>query len=247
MIQSTIGNQSQVFETAPDQLEYQRGRRMSQSQPTLKQRPEKQGLYDPQHEHDACGVGFVAQIKNKKSHDIVEKGLEILVRLTHRGASGADPREGDGAGILLQVPHAFFQSVTADLGFELPTEGEYGVGMVFFPQNEDYRAKCHQIFESTMAEEGHHLLGWRDVPVDAVRADLPDSVTSCEPVIRQVFIAHGENRPDQDGFERKLFVARKVISHRVGELGLKDPVKFYIPSLSSRTSPTAMFQRGSVG
>jgi glutamate synthase (NADPH/NADH) large chain len=208
---------------------------MSQPQPTLKQRPEKQGLYDPQHEHDACGVGFVAQIKNKKSHDIVEKGLEILVRLTHRGASGADPREGDGAGILLQIPHAFFQSVTVDLGFELPEEGEYAVGMVFFPQDEGYRSKCQLIFEQTLAEEGHQLLGWRDVPVDAVRADLPDSVTRCEPVIRQAFIARGENCADQNSFERKLFVSRKVISHRVGRLGLKDPVKFYIPSMSCRT------------
>ena len=208
---------------------------MSQSQPTLKQRPEKQGLYDPRHEHDACGVGFVAQIKNRKSHDIVKKGLEILVRLTHRGASGADPREGDGAGILLQIPHTFFQSVSTDLGFKLPAEGEYGVGMVFFPQGEDYRSKCQHIFEQTLAEEGFPLLGWRDVPVDAAGADLPDSVSSCEPVIRQAFIARGENCPDQDSFERKLFVIRKVISHRVSALGLQDPVKFYIPSMSCRT------------
>ncbi len=208
---------------------------MSQSQPIMKQRPGKQGLYDPQHEHDACGVGFVAQIKNKKSHDIVEKGLEILVRLTHRGASGADHREGDGAGILLQIPHVFFQSVTADLGFELPEEGEYGVGMMFFPQDKNDRLKCQYIVELTLAEEGHQLLGWRDVPVDAVRADLPDSVTSCEPVVRQVFIARGEHCADQDSFERKLFVMRKVISHRINGLALQDAVKFYTPSMSCRT------------
>jgi glutamate synthase (NADPH/NADH) large chain len=208
---------------------------MNQSHPTLQQRPGKQGLYDPQHEHDACGVGFVANIKNRKSHDIVEKGLEVLVRLTHRGAAGADPREGDGAGILLQIPHAFFKSATADLDFSLPAEGEYAVGMVFFPQDEDYRLKCQHVFETTLVDEGHRLLGWRDVPVDAVRADLADSVSSCEPVIRQAFIAKGEPGQDQDSFERKLFVCRKVISHRVGRLGLVDPVKFYITSMSSRT------------
>ncbi len=144
--------------------------------------PEKQGLYDPGHEHDACGVGFVAHIKNRKSHRIVEQGLEILLRLTHRGAAGADPREGDGAGILLQIPDDFFRAVTTDLGFTLPAEGAYGVGMLFLPQDQAHRRACEAMIEQTVAAEGQTLLGWRDVPTDAVRADLPESVTACEPV-----------------------------------------------------------------
>jgi len=197
--------------------------------------PGKQGLYRPENEHDACGVGFVANIKNAKSHDIIEKGLEILERLTHRGAAGADPREGDGAGILLQIPHQFFEAVTADLGYQLPAEGSYGVGMIFFPQDERHRLACQDIIEKAAINEGQTLLGWRDVPVDAVRADLPESVTACEPVIRQVFIARGDNCADQDAFERKLFVIRKVASHGVSALNFKDAANFYTASLSSRT------------
>ncbi|HKI61990.1 MAG TPA: glutamate synthase large subunit [Mariprofundaceae bacterium] len=197
--------------------------------------PLKQGLYDPRNEHDACGVGFVAHIKNQKSHDIVEKGLEILQRLTHRGATGADPREGDGAGILLQIPHAFFKAVTSDLNFELPAEGEYGVGMVFFPKDKAHRKACQDVIEQSIVEMGQVFLGWRDVPVDAVRADLPDSVTACEPVIRQVFIGRGKAITDQNEFERKLFVVRKVINTQVTKLNFEDPAKFYITSMSSRT------------
>ena len=208
---------------------------MKQTDPALIERPEKQGLYDPQHEHDACGVGFVADIKNRKSHDIVEKGLEILVRLTHRGAAGADPREGDGAGILIQLPHEFFKTESTKLGFELPEPGDYGVGMIFFPQDEEHRAICHRIIEETAIEEGQTVLGWRDVPVDALRADLPESVTGCMPVVRQVFIGRGANCPDQDSFERKLFVVRKVISHKVGKQGFKGAARFYIVTMSSRT------------
>ena len=208
---------------------------MNQTDPAMMQRPEKQGLYDPQHEHDACGVGFVANIKNRKSHDIVEKGLEILTRLTHRGAAGADPREGDGAGIMIQLPHAFFKAESESLGFKLPEAGDYGVGMVFFPQNKEHRAVCKRLIEETAAEEGQKILGWRDVPVDAVRADLPDSVVHCMPVIRQVFIGRGENCPDQESFERKLFVVRKVTSHKVSKQGFKGAARFYIVTMSSRT------------
>ncbi len=208
---------------------------MSLSHPSVNGKPVKQGLYDPKNEHDACGVGFVAHIKNKKSHDIVEKGLEILERLTHRGAAGADPREGDGAGILLQIPHQFFEAVTPDLDFELPSEGEYGVGMIFFPQDEAYRTACQEIFEKSVIDEGQTLLGWRDVPTDAIRADLPESVVACEPVIRQLFVAQGDNCADQDAFERKLFVIRKVASNAVAALGLSDAANFYTASFSSRT------------
>jgi glutamate synthase (NADPH/NADH) large chain len=197
--------------------------------------PERQGLYDPRNEHDACGVGFVAHIKNRKSHQIVEQGLEILLRLTHRGAVGADPREGDGAGILLQIPDAFFRAVTSDLGFTLPAEGEYGVGMVFLPQGEEARRRCETVVEQAIADEGQVLLGWRDVPTDAVNADLPESVTCCEPVIRQVFVGKGAGIADPDAFERKLFVLRRVAKNRIDALGIADPANFYFASFSSRT------------
>ncbi|MCF7822127.1 MAG: glutamate synthase subunit alpha, partial [Mariprofundaceae bacterium] len=197
--------------------------------------PKKQGLYDPAREHDACGVGFVAHIKNRKSHEIVEKGLEILLRLTHRGAAGADPREGDGAGILIQIPDAFFQAIAPEINITLPEEGEYGVGMVFLPKNKTHPKACEDIVEEAIVEEGQTLLGWRDVPVDAVRADLPESVTLCEPVIRQVFIGRGGSCADQDAFERKLFVIRRVAGNRVNDLAFNDEAKFYFASMSSRT------------
>ena len=197
--------------------------------------PLRQGLYDPRNEHDACGVGFIAHIRNRKSHAIVQQGLEILLRLTHRGAAGADPREGDGAGILIQIPDGFFRAVTPELGIELPAEGAYGVGMVFLPRNKAHRKACEATIEETVKAEGQTLLGWRDVPTDAVRADLPESVTECEPVIRQVFIGKGDNCADQDAFERKLFVIRKVAEHGVAAKEFDDPAKFYFSSLSSRT------------
>jgi len=197
--------------------------------------PAKQGLYDPAFEHDACGVGFIAHIKNKKSHDIIEKGMEILLRLTHRGATGADPREGDGAGILIQIPDGFFRAVTPELKIELPVAGEYGVGMVFLPQNNDYRASCENIIEQTITEEGQIFLGWRDVPTDTAGADLPESVTCCKPVIRQVFIGKGEHCADQDALERKLYVIRRVARNRIDALGQTGPAHFYFVSMSSRT------------
>ena len=197
--------------------------------------PERQGLYDPRHEHDACGVGFVAHIKNRKSHQIVEQGLEILQRLTHRGAVGADPREGDGAGILLQIPDAFFRAVTPDLGFTLPSEGDYGVGMVFLPKGAEFRRQCEAIIEQAITEEGQLFLGWRDVPTDAVSADLPESVTHCEPVIRQVFVGRGTGPDNQDAFERKLFVLRRVAKNRIDALNIQDDASCYFASFSSRT------------
>ena len=209
---------------------------MSLSHTSVNGKAVKQGLYDPKNEHDACGVGFVAHIKNRKSHDIVEKGLEILERLTHRGAAGADPREGDGAGILLQIPHQFFEAVTSDLGFKLPAEGHYGVGMIFFPQDEAHRNICQKLIEKAVADEGQKLLGWRDVPADAIRADLPESVTACEPVIRQLFVESGDNCADnQDAFERKLYVIRKVAANAIAAQGFEDHANFYVASLSSRT------------
>ncbi len=195
--------------------------------------PSKQGLYDPRFEHDACGVGFIAHIKNRKSHDIVQQGLEILNRLTHRGAAGADPREGDGAGILTQIPHEFFVEQAQAEGIELPAQGDYGVGMIFFPQEAEDREACRNIIEEAVREVGNRVLGWRRVPTDAKKADLPESVTACEPVIEQVFIGRGNW--DRETFERKLFVTRKIINNRVLQLALDGPAKFYIPSMSSRT------------
>jgi len=197
--------------------------------------PARQGLYDPAFEHDACGVGFIAHIKNRKSHDIIEKGMEILLRLTHRGATGADAREGDGAGILIQMPDEFFRAITPEHGIKLPTEGEYGVGMVFLPQNEAYRTACQDITEQAIVEEGQTFLGWRDVPTNKIRADLPESVTCCEPVIRQVFIGKGKSCADQDAFERKLYVIRRVSRNRIDALGQSGPARFYFASMSSRT------------
>src|SRR5487761_2050810 len=172
--------------------------------------PMQQGLYDPRQERDACGVGFVAHIKGKKSHDMVSQGLQILENLTHRGATGADPLAGDGAGILLQVPDAFFRAQCASLGFVLPETGRYGVGMLFLPSDTTARAATEQVIAGRIAAEGQILLGWRDVPVDS--SILGESVRLVEPVVRQVFIACGANCVDTDAFERKLFVPTMPMS-----------------------------------
>lgn len=195
--------------------------------------PPRQGLYDPRNEHDACGVGFVANIRGQKSHQLVEQGLQILKNLTHRGAVGADPLAGDGAGILIQMPDAFLRSKTQALGITLPPEGHYGVGMVFLPRDAACRAQVEALFQQLAAEEGQTVLGWRDVPVD--NAGLGESVKLVEPVIRQVFVARAPSLADQDAFERKLFVIRKRAEHGVAALGLKQGDMFYLPSFSSRT------------
>jgi glutamate synthase (NADPH/NADH) large chain len=195
--------------------------------------PPKQGLYDPAHEHDACGVGFVANIKGRKSHAIIRQGLQILENLTHRGAVGADPRAGDGAGILLQVPGAFLDAECASLGFELPAAGEYGVGMLFLPQQETTRRACEELVARFVKAEGQVLLGWRDVPTD--NRGLGESVKAVEPVVRQVFIGRGEGREPGDAFERKLFVVRKQVENAVRNSDMPDKQMFYVPSLSSRT------------
>ncbi len=192
--------------------------------------PPKQGLYDPANEHDACGVGFVANIKGAKSHEIIQQGLEILERLTHRGAVGADPKAGDGAGILFQIPDTFFREVTE---FELPTEGDYAIGMMFLPRNEASRIVCEESVEQLVTAEGQSVLGWRDVPVN--NDDLGYSVKPTEPVVRQIFVGRGDNCADQDAFERKLFVIRKQIEYRVQQAELEGGDAFYFTSFSSRT------------
>lgn len=192
-----------------------------------------QGLYDPRNEHDACGVGFIAQIKNRKSHEIVANGVRILANMAHRGAVSADPLAGDGAGIMIQLPERLFRAEAARLGMTLPAQGEYAVGMVFLPRNAETRRICEEIIESYVAAEGQSLLGWRDVPVES--AELGESIKPIEPVIRQIFIGRGENCADADAFERKLFVIRKQSHKDVRARGLQDAGAFYIASLSTRT------------
>ncbi|MFT6581918.1 MAG: glutamate synthase (NADPH/NADH) large chain [Alphaproteobacteria bacterium] len=194
--------------------------------------PRPQGLYDPSNEHDACGIGFVANIKGRKSHEIVKQGLQVLVNLTHRGAVGADPKAGDGAGILIQIPDAFYREECAALGFELPAQGDYGVGLIYLPRDDKARDACQTIIDETVLEEGQTILGWRDMPVD--NSDLGESVLATEPVIRQIFVGRGENCADTDALERKLFVIRKAARNKISLLG-DDYIDFYTPSFSART------------
>uniref|UniRef100_A0A451B7A7 Glutamate synthase [NADPH] large chain n=1 Tax=Candidatus Kentrum sp. MB TaxID=2138164 RepID=A0A451B7A7_9GAMM len=202
-----------------------------------------QGLYDPRNEHDACGVGFVVDIKNRKSHDIIRDGLRILVNLTHRGAVGADPLAGDGAGILIQIPDAFLREECRSLDIDLPPPGDYGVVMVFLPRDEAARAISEAMLVKHTMDEGQQFLGWRDVPVD--NSWLGESVKSIEPIIRQAFIAkgpdskgldfEGDSKTDRDAFERKLYVIRRLWHRSVRELPMLGMEDFYVPSMSSRT------------
>ena len=195
--------------------------------------PPRQGLYDPANEHDACGVGFVAHIKGKKSHSIIEQGLLILKNLTHRGATGADPLAGDGAGILIQLPDALFREEMARQGVTLPPLGEYGVGMVFLPKEPASRIACEQEIERAIKDEEQVLLGWRDVPRD--NSGLGVSVKKIEPVVRQVFIGRGANVTVTDALERKLYIIRKASGHAIQALHLAHGKEFYVPSMSART------------
>jgi len=195
--------------------------------------PVRQGLYDPRYEHDACGVGFIVHIKGHKSHAIVDQGLELLRNLTHRGAVGADPFAGDGAGILIQIPDAFLRAQCAKQNLSLPKEGDYAVGMVFLPREVSARVSCEKLFAEIIARENAVILGWRDVPVD--NHELGDSAKMVEPFIRQVFVGRGVNCPDQDAFERKLFVIRKQVENAVRDLNLDNGHEFYVSSLSTRT------------
>jgi len=194
--------------------------------------PKAQGLYDPRHEHDACGIGFVANISGEKSHDIVTKGIEILINLAHRGACGCDPQTGDGAGVLIQIPHAFFEGECSRLGFPLPSPGEYGVGMVFLPVEPHERMSCEAIVEEIVRDEGLAVLGWRDTPVNA--NTIGRLARSTQPYIEQIFIkrAYGMN---EDALERKLYVIRKRAEKEVAATSLREKSFFYVPSLSCRT------------
>ncbi|MEK6640854.1 MAG: glutamate synthase large subunit, partial [Nitrospirota bacterium] len=193
--------------------------------------PPKQGLYDPEQEKDSCGIGFVVNITGQKSHTIVQQGLQILENLSHRGAQGCDPCTGDGAGILLQVPHEFLKRAADDVGVLLPNAGEYGVGMVFLPPQVDARQQCEALFSRIVEEEGARLLGWRDVPV---KSDAIGAVArSTEPFMRQVFIARDVLNEGQ--FERKLYVIRKRVETAIRESAIQGRDYFYISSLSAST------------
>ena len=203
---------------------------------SLKELAQSGGLYSPQQEHDACGVGMVANIKGDKTHSIITDSLQVLDNLGHRGASGSDPETGDGAGILVQMPDAFFRKVAAKDGISLPPEGDYGVGMVFLPQTAASVAACVSHIESVVANEGLTLLGWRDVPLDHSRIGR-DARSVC-PAIRQFFVGKGAaNPPDRAAFERKLYVTRQVITHTLPETGISedDADFFYVCSLSCNT------------
>ena len=194
---------------------------------------EEQGLYHPSNEHDACGVGFVAHIKGRKSHTIVEQGLTVLRNLTHRGAVGWDPKLSDGAGILIQIPDRFYREEMARQGVKLPPPGQYGVGMVFLPRDPASRIACEYEIERAIKDEGQILLGWRDVPVD--NADLAEPARKLEPVIRQVFIGRGKRVTVTDALERKLYIIRKSSGHAIQALRLQHGKEFYVPSMSART------------
>ncbi len=194
--------------------------------------PQPQGLYDPRNEHDGCGIGFVVNIEGRKSHDIVLKGVQILINLTHRGACGCDPETGDGAGILIQIPHAFFERECSRLGFTLPAPGEYGVGMVFLPVERSERILCEGILEKIAREEGLMVLGWRDTPIDG--NTIGRLARGTQPYIEQVFLRRAPGM-DQDALERKLYVVRKRVEAAVAESDFREKGYFYLPSLSSRT------------
>jgi glutamate synthase domain-containing protein 2/glutamate synthase domain-containing protein 1/glutamate synthase domain-containing protein 3 len=193
--------------------------------PHIKQPPQAVGLYDPSYEHDACGVGMVARLDNEPTHEVITRAVTALENLEHRGANGADPLTGDGAGILMQMPDELLRGV---VDFELPPSGQYGVLMCFLPTDDEARASIEQLLERTVQAEGQRLLGWRDVPVDPSHAG--EVAGACRPVIRQLFVGAGpEQEVDQDSFERKLYVIRRVC-----ELSTETP-GLYIASSSSRT------------
>ncbi|MFN2099504.1 glutamate synthase large subunit [Altererythrobacter sp. MF3-039] len=199
--------------------------------------PEPQGLYDARNEHDACGVGLIAHIKGEKSHSVIGQALEILANLDHRGAVGADPLLGDGAGILLQIPDPLFRTWADEKGHDLPQAGDYAVAMCFMPQDETARDFITEQFEKFITKEGQRLVGWREVPTTL--DGLGDAVIESMPVIRQCIIARGENCADQDAFERKLIVIRKQTQNPLKKLAEKHDLPgltdLYIPSFSSRT------------
>lgn len=199
-----------------------------------KAHPKAQGLYDPSLEHDNCGVGFLVDMKGRKSRRIVEGALEICVNLDHRGGCGCDANTGDGAGLFMQIPHQFYKRVCAEeAGFELPEEGSYGVGFIFLSQDPEDQAREIEIIDKIIAEESLELLGWRDVPVN--NSTLGKASAACEPAMKLVFIGRGKIIKDTMDFERKLYIVRRVATHRIRYQGADEDSLFYISSMSSKT------------
>ena len=196
-------------------------------------RPPAEGLYDPALEKDSCGVGFIANIKGKKSHQIVSDALSILCNLEHRGAVGADPRCGDGAGILVQIPHAFFKRKAAEMGFRLPDPGQYAIGALFMPKDAAWRRVIQSIIADEIKAEGLMLLGWRDVPTD--NSSLGETVKPTEPTHMQVFIGRNGIAETEDEFERKLYILRKSISQAIYQRRDRGMAGYYPVSMSCRT------------
>src|SRR6266550_2094473 len=194
--------------------------------------PVKQGLYDPQFEHDACGMGFIVNLNGEKSHDVIRKGIEILINLTHRGACGCDPETGDGAGITIQIPHEFFARECSALGFSLSEPGTYGVGMMFLPVEPKQRLICEGIVERIAREEGLTVLGWRDTPIDG--SAIGRVARNSQPYIEQVFVRRSPEMTE-DELERKLYVVRKRAEIEIAQSDIADKEFFYLPSLSCRT------------
>ncbi|HWK52355.1 MAG TPA: hypothetical protein VNR40_20815, partial [Steroidobacter sp.] len=196
-------------------------------------RPEKQGLYDPAYEHDACGVGFVVDIKGRKSHKILQQGLQVLTNLDHRGACGAETNTGDGAGVLLQMPHQFLVAAAKKSRIDLPEPEHYGCGIVFLPRNPTLRRRIEERFEQIVQSEGQTVLGWRTVPTN--NSSLGDTAKSCEPYMRQVFIARNPELPDALAFERKLYVIRKRAYSEIRASTMEGAAVWYVASLSYKT------------
>ncbi|MGC2083065.1 MAG: glutamate synthase subunit alpha, partial [Bradyrhizobium sp.] len=196
-------------------------------------RPEAEGLYDPAQEKDSCGVGFIANIKGEKSHQIVADALNILCNLEHRGAVGADPRFGDGAGILVQIPHAFFKRKAKENGFDLPNPGEYAIGALFMPRDTAWRNVIKSIIADQIKAENLVLLGWRDVPTD--NSSLGETVKPTEPTCMQVFIGRNGAAKTEDEFERRLYILRKSISQAIYQRRDRGMSGYYPCSLSCRT------------
>jgi glutamate synthase (NADPH/NADH) large chain len=195
--------------------------------------PSSSGLYDPALDKDSCGVGFIADIKGRKSHQIVKDALSILLNLEHRGATGADPRMGDGAGILVQIPHGFFARKAREIGFTLPAPGHYAIGYLFLPRDKDWRDTIRALYEEMAVAEGMTLLGWREVPTD--NASLGESVKPTEPVHMQVFLGRGPGITSEEEFERRLYILRKAISNIVYRRRERRISGYYPVSLSCRT------------
>ena len=200
----------------------------------LKQRPVKSGLYDPEFEKDSCGVGLVANIKGVPSREIMENAYLINSRMDHRGGCGFEENTGDGAGILMALPDSFFQEESKKLKISIPKSGKYAVGNIFLPQKANEREKCKKIIEEVVSKEGQQFLGWRKVPTDSKKANVGPAAKECQPFMEQIFIGSSKNL-DQDAFERKLYLIRKIFSDRLRyNENLSQGLMLYACSLSSR-------------